>query len=322
MATQNITYRPIDINLLNQQSFSQFDLYFRTISYKKTNYIKFKKDDPNDLEKVNRLLETGELEESLYIQKTDSFKYFERASQVLQEYIEKEEVDNKQKLNRIYHFSEECLKEFFEYTAPPSFLKMADQAIDLVHKCYENSPLGFGRISEIIKKDYSTHSHCVNVGLYCFVFGLKIKMETSELFELGKGGLLHDVGKSKIPFEVVNKPSALTEDELKEVQKHAQYGGEILDGMSCYGQKVIEMATCHHEKFHGGGYPKGLEGEKIPYFARICKVMDAYDALTSRRSYKQPMHPIQALKLMKSTMIKEFDEKIVDQFVKFLGEEN
>jgi len=89
--------------------------------------------------------------------------------------------------------------------------------------------------------------------------------------------------------------------------------------MKCYGNPVILMAGEHHEKFNGGGYPNGLSGEEISPFALICKVMDVYDALITRRSYKKAMTAFDALTLMNKQMADEFDKKLLGDFVRLMG---
>jgi len=105
----------------------------------------------------------------------------------------------------------------------------------------------------------------------------------------------------------------------KPFKSHSSLGTEILESMNCYGPNVIRMAGEHHEKFQGNGYPKGLVGEEISNFARICKVMDVYDALTTRRSYKKAMAPFEALTLMRKQMEAEFDLDILGNFVRYMG---
>ena len=91
--------------------------------------------------------------------------------------------------------------------------------------------------------------------------------------------------------------------------------------MNCYAHSVVDMATQHHEKYGGGGYPKGIIGDEIAFFARICKVMDVYDALTTRRSYKKAMNLFDTLTLMKKQMSDEFDSRILDNFIQYMGPE-
>ena len=96
-------------------------------------------------------------------------------------------------------------------------------------------------------------------------------------------------------------------------------GKEILKSMKCYRTHVVEMADQHHEKFEGNGYPNGLARDEISNFARICKVMDVYDALTTRRSYKKAVKSFDAITIMKNQMRNEFDPKILDNFIRYLG---
>ncbi len=89
--------------------------------------------------------------------------------------------------------------------------------------------------------------------------------------------------------------------------------------MNCYGRNVVDMASQHHEKYNGDGYPNNLVGEEIAYFARICKVMDVYDALATSRSYKKAKSPYETLKLMKKNMADEFDLDIMNKFIHYMG---
>ncbi len=89
--------------------------------------------------------------------------------------------------------------------------------------------------------------------------------------------------------------------------------------MDCYSGKVVRMAGQHHEKFAGGGYPQGMKGDEISLYARICKIMDVYDALTTRRSYKKAMRPFDTLALMTKQMSGDFDPKLMHLFIKHMG---
>jgi HD-GYP domain-containing protein (c-di-GMP phosphodiesterase class II) len=93
----------------------------------------------------------------------------------------------------------------------------------------------------------------------------------------------------------------------------------MLAQMNCYGKNVIHMAGQHHEKWKGGGYPQKLEGDIISPFARICKIMDVYDALSTRRSYKKAMKPFDALILMRRKMADHFDPTLLDSFIRLMG---
>ena len=190
-----------------------------------------------------------------------------------------------------------------------------------MEKCLSDNKLGFHGLSKIMEKDYYTYTHSINVGLYCMSFALKIGMPADEVHELGLGGMLHDVGKSKLPQDIINKKGALTEEEFQVIKNHTESGMEVVRGLGCYGDNVIQMVDQHHEKYDGEGYHQGLAGEDIALFARICKLTDVYDALTTRRIYKKALKTIEALTIMKTKMGHEFDPKLLNAFIRMMGPE-
>ena len=106
-----------------------------------------------------------------------------------------------------------------------------------------------------------------------------------EIEEIYYAGLIHDVGKLGIDNKIINKSGKLTDEEYAEIKRHPDFGYEILKGISVKG-KFADGAMCHHERIDGKGYPEGLTGDKIPLLAKIIAVADAYDAMTSKRSYR------------------------------------
>jgi len=211
------------------------------------------------------------------------------------------------------------MKEFFESNASEKMLQTSEEVMDIMKQCLSENEAGFHSLTMITNKDYYTYTHSVNVGLYCMTFGIKTKMGPNDTKDLGLGGMLHDVGKSKIDASLINKNGQLTDEEFQIIKSHSSLGTEILESMQCYGPNVVRMAGEHHEKFKGNGYPNGLVGEEISNFARICKVMDVYDALTTRRSYKKAMAPFEALTLMGKQMVDEFDLDILGNFVRYMS---
>ena len=133
---------------------------------------------------------------------------------------------------------------------------------------------------------------------------------------------LHDIGKIQIPDALLNKPGKLTDEEFKIMQSHAAAGGEIIEkaietvgGDSGYLREAQNLAASHHEKWNGRGYPQGLAGEDIPLSARIMAVADVFDALISRRSYKEPFPVDKAIDIIREEAGKHFDAKIVQSFL-------
>lgn len=130
------------------------------------------------------------------------------------------------------------------------------------------------------------------------------------------GAFLHDVGKTKIPEEILNKPGRLTEEERIVIESHTLLGWEILNAIE-FPWDILPMIRSHHERWDGRGYPDGLSGEDIPLSARILHVADVFDALTSTRSYREPLSANDAFELMKQDT-GSFDPDLLEHFASIL----
>ena len=136
-------------------------------------------------------------------------------------------------------------------------------------------------------KDEYTNGHSIRVGYYSRQIAESLGMQGEELDNIYYIALLHDIGKIAIPDSILNKPGRLTDEEFKVMKSHTTRGAAILKGISTIPQ-IIEGAKSHHERYDGTGYPEGLSGENIPYIARIICCADCFDAMASKRVYKEP----------------------------------
>jgi len=136
-------------------------------------------------------------------------------------------------------------------------------------------------------KDEYTNGHSIRVSYYSKLIGENMGMQPDEIENLYYIALLHDIGKIAIPDSILNKPGRLTDEEFKVMKSHTTRGAEILKGISTIPQ-IIEGAKSHHERYDGTGYPEGLSGENIPLVARIICCADCFDAMASKRVYKEP----------------------------------
>lgn len=145
--------------------------------------------------------------------------------------------------------------------------------------------------------DDLTYTHSMNVALICNVIGSWLNMPEKELKILITCGLLHDIGKLKVPPEIITKPGKLTDTEFEQIRSHPKYGYEILKSKNL-DPRVKLAALEHHERFDGRGYPKGLSGSDIGYFSSIVAVADVYDAMTSNRCYRKGICPFPVIEQM------------------------
>lgn len=132
-------------------------------------------------------------------------------------------------------------------------------------------------------------------------------------------GLLHDIGKTLIPDEVLNKPGRLTDDEFNVVKNHPLRGWEILQGSEGVCEMALDVCRHHHERVDGAGYPDKLSGETLSLFARMGAVCDVYDAITSNRCYKVGWEPAEAIRKMAEWQEGHFDNTVFHAFVKTIG---
>ena len=176
--------------------------------------------------------------------------------------------------------------------------------------------VGLTRIKE---HDPYTATHCVNVCVLVLAVAHADGIDKSTAEMLATATLLHDIGKTKVPLEILNKPGRFEPHELEEMRKHTIYGEEVLREMPGVTEEMMYIATHHHEMFNGSGYPHKLSGGEIHRFGQMTAVADVYDALTSSRVYKPALPPSFALTRIYHNRDTEFRKDIVDLFVKSLG---
>jgi len=160
-------------------------------------------------------------------------------------------------------------------------------------------------------KDETTGNHVRRVQHFTEALAKALNIANNEAVHMGIMSILHDVGKIYIPDAILKKPGKLTEEEWIEMKRHPEYGGKIL-GEHCYFTLAKEIAVGHHENFDGSGYPAGLGGNEIPLSARIAKVADCFDALTTVRPYKQAWSIDQALEWMHENSGTLFDPNVIN----------
>jgi len=165
-------------------------------------------------------------------------------------------------------------------------------------------------------KDQDTADHIERIGLYSGLLGRKIGMTPGESERLRHAAPMHDVGKIGVPDAILLKPGKLTDEEWVIMRSHTTHGAEILGGSDSPVLQLAErIALSHHERWDGGGYPHGIAGEEIPLEARICAVVDFYDALTMDRPYRSAIPPGEVLEMMREQRGKHFDPDTLDVFI-------
>lgn len=163
--------------------------------------------------------------------------------------------------------------------------------------------------------DEYTFSHTINVSTISSALGLTLKLSEKELEDLSLGALLHDIGKMKIPIDILNKPGKLDFEEFEIIKSHTIHGYKIILNEMYLSDKIAKVALEHQEKYGGTGYPNKLKGQEISLFAQITAIADVFDALVSKRIYKNPMPQHEALKIMLSEGSQSFNPYMLYKFI-------
>jgi putative two-component system response regulator len=191
--------------------------------------------------------------------------------------------------------------------------------LELAHSklisAYDATIVGWSRAMDL--RDKETEGHSQRVTQLTLKLAKAADMNDEELVHVRRGALLHDMGKLGVPDSVLHKPDKLTDDEWKLMRQHPQLAYDMLQPID-YLHPALDIPYCHHEKWDGSGYPRGLKGEQIPLAARIFAIVDVWDALTSDRPYRLAWKKEETLKYIKDQSDKHFDPRVVDLFLQLV----
>ncbi|MCZ4323632.1 HD-GYP domain-containing protein [Pseudomonas anguilliseptica] len=192
----------------------------------------------------------------------------------------------------------------------------------VIKDCVESilrNPAAMLWLARIKNSDEYTAEHSLRVSILSIALAKELGLPVYQLEQIGVCGMLHDVGKIKVPNEILNKPCALTAEEQCIMQSHAAEGRKLLMSNQQVTAATVDVAYSHHERLDGQGYPRGLNASKIPYFAKIIAVADSYDAINSDRVYSKGKSSLESLRILLEAVNSHFDEEIVDCFIRMVG---
>ncbi len=191
------------------------------------------------------------------------------------------------------------------------FIDLEQSNLELT-KAYEATIEGWSRALDL--RDHETEGHTQRVAEMTVKLAQAFGLNTNTTAYISRGALLHDIGKMGIPDDILLKPGPFTMDEWVRMRKHPEYARDMLAAID-YLKPAIDIPYCHHEKWDGTGYPRGLKGEVIPFAARIFSVVDVWDALTSNRPYRSAWSKEKALEYIRTESGKHFDPQVVTTFL-------
>ncbi|HJY79101.1 MAG TPA: HD-GYP domain-containing protein [Burkholderiales bacterium] len=193
------------------------------------------------------------------------------------------------------------------------------QAVDAMTQSVLRNPDALLLLSRLREKGDYAHSHSLDTAIYMACFGRFLELSVEDIALLGYLGLMQDIGKLRVPDEVLRKTERLTPAELEQARRHVQHSADILSVTPDVPPRLAELALLHHERHDGSGYPNGLKGAQIGMMGSIAAIVDTFDALTSPRPYAQAVSPSAALSMLYKWRGTFFDAALVEQFIRCIG---
>ncbi|MFH7321038.1 HD-GYP domain-containing protein [Desulfurivibrio sp. D14AmB] len=198
-------------------------------------------------------------------------------------------------------------------------IREAESAVNDLNTSISHNQDALLLLMRLRKQDQYTFEHSVNVGVLLLALCRSLGLDREITRAIGLGGLLHDVGKMAVPLEILNKPGALNAEEFGLVKQHVVKCRKILGTIHGLSQPVAQIATEHHERFDGSGYPLGLSGEAISQGGQLASIADVFDALSADRCYHKGMEQTEVLRRLYRWRHTHFNETLVQHFIKCIG---
>lgn len=223
-----------------------------------------------------------------------------------------------ERMKLVYGSVSELVRTIFESTDEKLPLEELKMCVQYMIGCISSENKSIPSVLRMMPEEYTLYNHCTNVAIFSAMLGKTLRLPDEELGDLVFAALLHDIGKKRIDPSILAKPGYLEEGEYRIMQRHPLYGWEILKDNGIQSDNVLKGVLYHHEKMDGSGYPEQLHRKLIPRTARIIGLCDAFDALTTKRTFRPNYTSFEALILIKKEMNRQFDEEYTDAFIQLL----
>lgn len=222
---------------------------------------------------------------------------------------------------RVHHEADKIIHRLMEDVRLGNLvtLEQVDPIVENVTASILRNPAALLTISRMKNKDNYTFYHSVSVCALMVAFCHHLGMAKEKVHQAGIGGLLHDIGKVRIPDTLLNKPGRLTEEEFNIMKSHVDEGGKILRETPGISETVIQITTQHHERYDGNGYSQSIAGDTISEMGQIASICDVYDAITSNRCYHKGLEPTDALGKIFEWRHSNFNPELVEAFLHCIG---
>lgn len=255
----------------------------------------------------------------LHIQRADVPAFTKYVESILEETATISPMADEPKVKLLRTSAIRVMSDIFTEPTPENIERGVKVVSSFVHTLMRD-PKAYQLLLNLSSHDHYTLQHSVGVATNSIILAKKIGIDDEvALIEVGVGALLHDIGKTRVSKEIINKTGKLTEKEWAEMKKHPLFGHEIIKDNPNIGMRAKLAVLQHHEEINGSGYPLGLSSDQISLFAKIVTLSDIYNAITTDRSYSKAKPPFEAFKLIKEKLAHKVDPKLFEALVLIYG---
>ena len=247
----------------------------------------------------------------LFIKAADRDAYQAYLRETVNEWLKDNSLSVELRVSRINELFNESVSRAFKNENPEDAVKLSNEFGQLTSSLLNDSEVVAQDMMQVLQHDYTTFTHSSNVSYYAVMLAKELGYGAQDLSEIATGGLLHDVGKIEIDDRILTKPGKLDEAEFRQIRRHPTEGFRKLCKQSNVTHGQLMMTYQHHERLDGRGYPVGITRDEIHPWAKICTVVDVFEALTSHRPYRQPISAETAFQIMSKDSGTAFETEIL-----------
>lgn len=310
-------YIPISISSLRLDSVPKFDLYFRPgpeqpfVLYCERNAV-------FGAEVQQRLIQNRI--DDVYIRDTQKHEYSRYLAENIAEILQDKKLNPRQRSGILYDSAQAVVEDILSDPESRENIARGKQIVGHSVGFMSEKDFKLENMLRQISSDYYLYTHSVNVMTYSIALAMRAGYtDHATLRELANGALLHDIGKTTVPKELLNKDTALSSSEWTRMKDTPRAGHALLEKINCVGEVALDIVLHHRERVDGRGYPDGITDAKLSPFVRIVTIADVFDALTTERHHQKAKSTFEALSVMNGTMRQELDNDLLRKFVEIMG---
>jgi HD-GYP domain-containing protein (c-di-GMP phosphodiesterase class II) len=310
-------YLPVSISSLLPESVPRFDLYFRPGPEQP--FVLYCERNTAFAEEARQRLLNNRIDH-VFIRQSQRHEYTRYLAENIATILEDKSLSPRQKSAILYDSAQAVVEDILSEPKSRENIGRGKHIVRHTVDFMSGQSFKLENLLRSISSDYYLYTHSVNVTAYSIALATRAGFtDAATLRELANGALLHDIGKSTVPRELLNKDTALTASEWKRMKDTPRAGYNMLAEMDCVGEVALDIVLHHRERINGLGYPDGIDEKGLSPFVRIVAIADVFDALTTDRHHQKAKSTFEALRIMNGTMRQELDAELLRKFVELMG---